>query len=202
MLRSLCGVLVIGLILGVSANAGADVYWADSVDGWTGAMQNYGGTAMDGTTTWWVTGVPDADVDTNGYAWDAIDQDWVAGWRGSGQASLTVYFDTPIQDGPGDDVLFHRYAGGSAAGSVWASSDGSSYTQIGALGSGTPGYFSDDWFDLGGLSDVQYIRVEREATGSGTGMFFDAVGAVPEPTTLILLAGGGWCALRRRGSCR
>ena len=59
------------------------VNWADNVTAYTSNIQNYGSTAMDATTEFWVTGMPDADTDGNGYVWDAGDSDTVAGWRSS-----------------------------------------------------------------------------------------------------------------------
>jgi len=161
------------------------VYWADSVDGWTGLIQNYGWTLMTEETTWWITGPPDADVDGNGYAWDAIDNDTVAGWRSTGSASITVEFIEAIRDVEGNDLVIKKYGGSSASGNVLASSDGISFVQIGTLGTGTPGWFTEDYFDLAGLVDnVHYIKLERVATGPGTGMFFDALGSVAQPPVI------------------
>jgi len=165
--------------------------WADDVPAWTGEIQNYAGTLLDETTTWWLTGPPDADVDGDGYAWGAGDPDYVAGWRGNDPgASFTVHFTESLVDTTGEDVVLYGYRGSKAAGSVWASADGLSFTEIGSLAGGEPGYLDELWFDLGGLTDVHFIRVLREANGSQTGAFFDAVGALPEPGALVLLAAG------------
>lgn len=165
------------------------VYWADEVSGWTGEVQNYGGEVMTEDTTWWLTGAPDADVDGNGYAWDPVDNDYVAGWRASGDASISAYFEVPVFDVGGPDLVIHKYAGANASASVWASSDNVDYVQVGEMGGGTPGYFTDVWIDLDGLvGEVHYIRVVREASGTKTGTFIDALGAPwsalsPEPVT-------------------
>jgi len=93
-------------------------YWADEVTRWTGDVQNYGGTLMGVSTEWWLTGPSDADVDGNGYAWDPGDNDYVAGWRATGGASVTVYFAEAIMDVPGDDLVIKKYGGPSALSSV------------------------------------------------------------------------------------
>ncbi len=168
------------------------VYWADEVTEWTGNMQNFGGQLMTDETTWWLTGAPDADVDQNGYAWDPVDNDYVGGWRscgGSGDESFTVRFEVPIWDVDGPDVVIHEYAAPGGSASIWASSDGADYVQVGDFGGGTPGYFIDEWIDFDGLvADVHYIRVVREASGPQTGTFIDALGApssalTPTPVT-------------------
>jgi len=167
------------------------VNWADNVTAYTSNIQNYIGTAMDVTTEFWVTGVPDADADGNGYAWDASDSDTVAGWRSSApNESLVVHFDTGLVNIPGDDLSIYMYGGPSASASVWVSADNATYVQVGALGGGVTGYLRQEKFDFDGfVSDVYYVKVERIANGSGTGMFFDAFGGVsiPEPGTITLL---------------
>lgn len=179
-------------VVGASHGALVDgVYWADEVTDWTGDVQNYGGELMTKDTAWWLTGPPDADVDGNDYGWDDVDNDYVGGWRASGGASITVYFEVSIWDVNGPDFLIHEYAGPNASASVWASSDNLEYVQVGELGGGTPGYFTDDWIDLDGLvRNAHYIRVIREASGPQTGTFIDALGApwsalIPEPVTGI-----------------
>jgi hypothetical protein len=205
--------------------------WADSVPVWSGNVQNYAGVLMDAGTTWWLTGISDSDVDENGYAWDEVDNDYVAGWRSSGTASITVYFDTALDDILGDDLVIHIYGGSKSSGtasitvyfdtalddilgddlvihiyggskasaSVWASSDNVSYTDICSIGGGTPGYFRDEVFDIGGAIDnVHYIRVDREVSGSKTGMFFDSFASVPEPATMLLLGMGVACLRRKK----
>jgi hypothetical protein len=147
--------------------------WADSVPVWSGNVQNYAGVLMDAGTTWWLTS--------------------------SGTASITVYFDTALDDILGDDLVIHIYGGSKASASVWASSDNVSYTDIGSIGGGTPGYFRDEVFDFGGAIDnVHYIRVDREVSGSKTGMFFDSFASVPEPATMLLLGMGVACLRRKK----
>lgn len=184
-----------------TANAGYEEYvWADSVEGWTGNIMNFGGELISWETTWWLTGLPDADQTDplNGYAWDSEDYDHVAGWKmPPASDSFTVKFDTLIQDGAGDDVLVVGYFGPNYESSVQASSDGIDFTEIGTIGSGQPGYLEDCWFDLGGLTDVQYIRVERVSTSALSGGFVDAIGAVPEPSSVLLLLPGVLFAVRR-----
>ncbi len=189
--------------------------WADSVVSHTDKIQNYGGDFMDPTTEWWVTGKSDADVNGNGYAWDeGIDQDYVAGWRANAPGeNITVGFNTGLADMAGNDLAVHMYGGPNAIASVLGSVDGVFYTQIGSIGSGTPGYFRDEEFDFDGKfsGDVQYIKVLREANGANTGMFFDSFASapasvIPEPMTLVLLASGGllmigrWLVTRRRAA--
>jgi hypothetical protein len=207
------------------------VYWADDVPAWTGAVQNYGGELMTEETTWWLTGSSDADVDGNGYAWDEGDNDYVAGWRSSGSASLTVYFHLAIPDIDGPDLIIHEYGGSSALASVWASPGDVDYVQVGTWGGGTPGWFEDVEIDFDGLLDsARYIRVVREASGPQTGTFIDSfamvadwktprlspdgqfvqpervepVGHTPEPTTagMFLLGAAVLCCSRRLVSRR
>ncbi len=211
-MRKFCvtGGLVVGLLAYATiACAAPTINYADSVVSYTNKIQNYGEEKMTDSTTWWVTGESDADADGNGYAWDAGDPDYVAGWRaGATNQYITVKFDVGLPDVIGDDLVIHLYSGGKANASVWASTNGDSYINIGSIGSGTPGYFRDEVFDFDafGLNDVHYVKVNREAVGSGTGMFFDSFAstAVPEPTTFALLALGGllvaarWMVVRRR----
>ncbi|MGD8453358.1 MAG: PEP-CTERM sorting domain-containing protein [Phycisphaerae bacterium] len=198
-------VLAIALVVncvGAASAAYEDCVWADSVEGWTGSIMCFGGELMSSETTWWLTGAPDADQSDppNGYAWDAEDNDYVAGWKmPPASDSFTVKFDTLVQDGAGDDVLVVGYFGPNYGSSVQASSDGTNFTEIGTIGGGQPGYLEDCWFDLGGLADVQYIRVERVSTSSLSGGFVDAIGAVPEPSSTLLLLPGILFAVRRRG---
>ncbi len=198
-------VLSVVVLSGLAASAGAAVIngqnWADSAYEYTTNIQNYGGTAMDAATEWWVTGVSDADVDGNGYAWDAGDNDYVAGWRSNSSGEyIVVEFDIGLADQAGDDLVIHMYGGSKAEASVWGSTDGTSYTQIGTIGSGMSGYFRDETFDFAGLfgSDVHYVKVLRQANGSKTGMFFDSFASVPEPATMALLICGGAAVLIRR----
>jgi hypothetical protein len=191
MMNKLAIVLAMGLMVGLAAQAeahwaewrGAMYYWADEVT-WSGAIQNFGppGTVMDETTRWWLLGAPDADPNDDDY-WSGSEPDYLGGWKGNDPgASLTFYFNAPIQDLPGDDVVVRGFRGPSAEGSVWASSDGVKFMQIGTITSGTPRQFENFWFDLNGtgLTDVHYIELRRVANGSTTGAFFDAVGVVLE----------------------
>lgn len=209
-LSNVCKIVGLSLViclstLAVSASAAIidGQNWADSVSTWSGSVQNYGGTLMDADTTWWLTGPSDSDVDENGYAWDdGVDNDYVAGWRGAGSAYITMYFDTALDDIQGDDLVIHLYGGSGADASVWASSDGSSFTNIGSIGGGTPGYFCDEVFGFNGLVDsVHYVRVDRIASGPGTGMFFDSFASVPEPASMTLLVFGS-LGLLSRYRCR
>ena len=73
------------------------------------------------------------------------------------------------------------------------------YIQIGAIGAGMVGYFDDLGFDFAGLvDDVHYVKVVRESAGPQSGRFIDAVGGVPEPATMLLLACGSLGVLLRR----
>ena len=210
-MRKFCmtGGLVVGLLAYATIADALTIdgqYWADSVEDYTGNIQNYGGTYMTLATECWVTGESDADVDDNGYAWDAVDNDYVAGWKSNAPSEhIIVKFDAGLTDIVGNDLVIRMYGGSIASASVLASVDNESYTEIGSLGSGTPGYFRDEEFDFDGLSGVHYIKVDRGANGPQTGMFFDSFAStVPEPTTLAmlalcgLLAAARWMVVRRR----
>ncbi len=176
--------------------------WADEVFDYSANIQNYGGELMGPTTEWWLTGPADCDVNGNGYAWDAVDQDTVGGWRG-GQPNetFTMFWETAIPDLPGDDLTIHLYSGPGAGADVFASVDGTQFERVGTIGGGTPGYLREEAFDFAGvfMDDVQYIKVARTASGPQTGMFFDAfAGNVPEPSSLLLLSVAAF-GLRRRG---
>ncbi len=199
-------------VVGLSGPAGAAVFngqnWADSVYEYTTNIQNSGlGVpaelmSADPSNQSWVTGVSDADVDGNGYAWDAGDNDYVAGWRANAPGEyVIVNFVIGLEDLAGDDLVIHVYGGPSASANVLASTDGNSYTQIGTIGSGTSGQFRDETFDFAGLlgDDVHYVKVLRAANGAQTGIFFDSFASVPEPATMVLLiCGGAGLFLRRR----
>lgn len=214
-------VLVMALLGGFAASLNAAVIngqnWADSVSDWSGGIQNYGKVSWNdqggSPSTWWVTGDPDADVDGNGYALDAVDNDYVAGWRFTGDAHFTLFYETALVNMPGDDLSVKVYGGSKCKATVLGSTDGVVYTQIGIIAGasgqfpGTSGRFHAEGatgldkyitLDFGTLDDLHYIKFERSAAGSGSGMFFDAVGSVPEPLTIVLLACGGLRVLSRR----
>ena len=171
-----------GVVLGLAPAAAEiidGVNWADQVSDCTANIQNYGGVLVGPDTEWWLTGPPDADVNGNGYAWDAIDQDTVAGWRASNPAEcVTMYWEGGLPDLAGDDLLVHFYAGPYAQADVLASVDGATFRLVGTIGGGTPGYLREETFDFDGLFDecVHYVKVLRLATGPQTGVFFDAFG--------------------------
>jgi len=205
--KTLAMVAIVAAATAASANAGiiGNTNWADSVFDYSSNIQNYGGTLMTEATEFWVTGLSDADVDGNGYAWDAGDLDYVAGWRSNAPGEYIILeWNTGIPDLVGDDLTIRLYGGPSASASVFASTDGTEFTQIGTLGGGTPGYLRDESFDFAGMlgDDVYYVKVERIANGPQTGMFFDSfAGAVPEPSTLALLGVGILGLIRRKRSC-
>lgn len=178
------------------------VNYADDVTEYTSNIQNYGGTLMTDSTKWWVLGQPDADADGNGYAFDSGDPDYVAGWRSAAPGEyITVHFNIGLANVVGDDLSIWLYGGPNANASVLASINGVNFTQIGSIGGGTPGYFREEKFDFGGLSDVHYVKVLRVASGPKTGMFFDAFGGVPvpEPGTMVLWFTGGLMGLLAYG---
>jgi len=194
-------ICLMALQMAVTAGASqAATRWTDAVvPGWTGGIQNFGQTAMTEETTWWLTGPSDCDVDGNGI-WDPVtENDYMAGWRAGGAASFTVAFSEAVEDIDGADLVIHLFSGSSALGNVLASSDGSTFVQIGTVGAGTPKHFRDEYFDFDGLIDnVHYIKLERVDAGPNTGAFFDSFAAVPEPGTIGLMMLGAAAALRRR----
>ncbi|MGD8453338.1 MAG: PEP-CTERM sorting domain-containing protein [Phycisphaerae bacterium] len=205
-MRKMASTLALAATLLAAATTTAEIIdgvnWADEAVAYSANIQNYSGVLMDETTEWWPTGPADADVDGNGYAWDAVDQDTVAGWRSVAPGEyITLYWETGIPDLPGDDLAITLYGGPSAEADVLVSVDGDVFTSIGTIGTGTPGYFRDEGFDFGGLltGDVHYAKVLRTASGPQTGMFFDAfAGVVPEPGSLTLLILATFALARRR----
>ena len=190
----------------VAANASVigDMNWADSVEDYSSKIQNYGGTIMTSSTEFWLTGPSDADCDSNGYAWDSGDPDYVGGWRSNAPNEyMVVKWETAIPDVAGDDLTIRLYAGPATSANVLASVDGMDFTQIGTIGSGTAGYLEDVMFDFAGkfANDVHYVKVLRVGNGPNTGIFCDSfAGVVPEPTTLTLLGCGVIALIRRRCS--
>ena len=174
-------VITIALILATPALA--DVFdglnWADEVVDHTPNIQNYNGLTMDEDTQWWLTGPPDCDQNGNGYAWDAVDVDTVAGWRSTyPDEYVTLYWQAGLPDLAGDDLYIVLYGGPFAEAEVFASVDGVVFELLGTISSGTPGYLREEGFDFAGLFDtcVHYVRVLRVTSGPQTGMFFDAFG--------------------------
>ena len=203
--------------------------WADSVVHYTEHIQNSGfvpggsgseAQTMAPSTTWWVLGPSDADVDPNGlgngYAWDPCDMDYVAGWRlpspQHAHQEIVVKFDIPLDDAPdANAVVINMYCGPYAEASVWASADNNpdNFVRIGTLAGvdggipGTPGYFHDVRFNFTGtfegtpysINNVRYIKVHREATFGGTGLFIDSFASaeVIKPTSRAEVAFYGWC---------
>ncbi len=170
--------------------------WADSLAAWSGNIQNYNGTATGADALAYVLSSPDSDVDGNGYAWDAGDNDYVAGWKGTGDASFTLHFETALLNIDGDDLAVKVHGGPNCRADVYGSVDGSGFELIGSIAGakghipGKPGFFHDPGatgldryvtLDFGILDNLHYVRFDRVVSGQGSGMFFDAVGSVPEP---------------------
>lgn len=168
------------------------VNWADDVNNYSVNIQNFFGTKMDASTEFWVTGAPDADANGNGYAWDEVDPDYVAGWRGGASGEfIIVHFDIGLVDVSGDDLTIRCYGGPKTNCTVLASTDGANYTEIGSIEGGTSGYLSNETFDFDSqfAEAVHYVKVLRVMVGKDSGTFFDAFGgtSVPEPGTIVLL---------------
>ena len=182
-MRSILTVASIAVVVAASASSvsAESIYWSDEAVDYSSNIQNFAGTLMDASTTWWVAGAPEGDTG-----------DFVGGWRSNAPGEyIVVRWDTPIADMAGDDIVIQLFSGGKAGADVFASVDGIDYTQIGTLGKGTASEIRQEWFDLDGqfASDVSYVKVVRTANGQGAGMFFDGFGAaVPEPATVALLA--------------
>ncbi|MCK5272189.1 MAG: hypothetical protein KAJ52_06410 [Sedimentisphaerales bacterium] len=208
------------IIVGVFSDSAVAGYvrgrnWADSVVSYTEYIQNSGfvpgseAELMAPSTTWWVLGPSDADVDPNGtgngYAWDPCDMDYVAGWRYPNQPhqEIVVEFDISLDDvSDANSVVIHMYCGPYAEASVWAATDDDpdNFIQIGTIAGvedgipGTSGYFYDARFNFT-IDNVRYIKVHRETSFGGTGMFFDSFASadVIEPTSRAEVAYYGWC---------
>jgi len=175
------GVVTVTAVTAPSASAeiidGAN--WADEVVEYSANIQNYDGFLMDEDMEWWLLKEPDCDVNENGYAWDPVDQDTVAGWRTTDAGEYVVmYWEHGLLDRSGDDLSIILYGGPFADAEVSASVDGVVYRLIGTIGGGTPGYLREETLDFAGLFDtcVHYVQVLRVASGPQTGMFFDAFG--------------------------
>lgn len=190
----MAGAAMLTAALGAEAAIVGSYNWADRVEGHSGLIQNYAGTLITPGTEFWLTGPGDADADSNGYAWDPGDPDYVGGWRSNAPSEFIIMqWDQGIPDLIGNDLIIRLYSGPSASANVLASVDGTVYEAIGTIGGGASGYLSEVAFDFGGLlsGDARYIRVERVGNGPQTGMFFDAfAGVVPEPASLTLLGCG------------
>jgi len=232
-MRKFCvtGGLVVGLLAYATIACALTIdgqNWADLVVEYTSSdtdgdgiddvgIQNFGRELMsEHDSTQWVTGKSDADPNGNdhfGYG----EPDNLGGWRDvDADQHIIVEFYDGLADVAGNDLVIRMFCGNIANASIWGSVDNSdgSYTQIGSIVGhngevpGKPKYFYDAEFDFNpcGLDDVHYVKVERITTGSGSGMFFDSFAstAVPEPTTLALLALGcllmtaRWMVIRRR----
>ncbi|MBN2216436.1 MAG: hypothetical protein JW719_03570 [Pirellulales bacterium] len=145
--------------------------WADEVANYSDAIQNYGGIVMDESTTWWLTGPPDADAG----------HDFVAGWRSDAPNEyIVMHWTTPLDDRPGNDLVIRMYGGLKASADVLASVDGETYLGIGTLSGDALYTFQTQSFDFDGrLGDgIAYVKVPRVGNGPQTGMFFDAFGSV------------------------
>ena len=164
-------------------------YWADVVVDWSDDIQNYNGTRMDESTTWWLTGPSD---------------DAVAGWRSRGPDEfLIVGWSTGLLDVEGDDLTIRLYSGSEAQGRVSASTDGVNYIEIGTIGGGTPLVFREESFDFAGLFDdpVYYIKVERLSDVPSSGVCIDSfagMAVIPEPATMCLLGLGAVSMLSKK----
>lgn len=195
------------------------VNWADRTVSFTDKIQSWADGYCGGpgpsfmepntpSTTWWVLGPADADANGDMYAWDFTlgDRDFVAGWR-TGSAlhadqEIIVEFDAGIEDVPGNDLVIRMFCGPAAKASVWASTDGFTYTEIGTIEGdlnsvpGMGGFLYDAFFDLNGLfaDDIHFVRVVREVTAAQSGMFFDSFSSayIHTPSSPSEVSQYGW----------
>ena len=145
--------------------------WADEVEEYTSVIQNYGSVLMTSSTTWWLTGPPDA----------SLAEDYVGGWRTDAPNEyIVMHWLTPLDDRPGDDLEMVLFSGPLAGADVLASVDGENYVNIGTIGGGVSGVFRTESFDFDGLlgDGITHIKVQRTANGPQSGIFFDAFGSV------------------------
>ena len=177
--------------------------WADTVEDYTANIQNFNWVLMDSSTEWWLTGGPDATSNPPA----GIVNDYVGGWRGDFAGEYIIMeWNTPLVDLSGDDLIIRLFSGGKTVtnnifANVLASDDGTNFVNIGTIGKGSSLVFRNETFDFAGQfsGGVSHVKVERVATGSGTGIFFDAFGSVPEPgSILFLLTGIGSLVMYRR----
>ncbi len=212
--------LLVALSVGtVQARYIKGINWADSVFSYTNKIQSWadgycggpGSVFMDSNTpatTWLVLGPSDADGNNDMYAWDFSegDMDYVAGWRSGSPAhadqEIIVKFDTALEDVDGNDIVIRMFCGPIAEASIWASTDGNTFLQIGTLAGqlnqipGRGGYLYDAFFDFNSLfsADINYIRVFRTVTAAQSGMFFDSFSSayVDSPTDCNEVGLFGW----------
>jgi hypothetical protein len=134
--KTVSGIALVSLVLCMlsaelsSAALVSGQNWADTMAAWSGNIQNYNGTETGAIAAAYVLGAPDSDVDGNGYALDACDNDYVAGWKGIGDVSFTVYFETALLNIDGDDLAVKMYGGPNCQADVYGSVDGSSFEMI------------------------------------------------------------------------
>ncbi|MBN1590072.1 MAG: hypothetical protein JW888_11195 [Pirellulales bacterium] len=151
-----------------------DQNWADDVEIYTENIQNYAHVLMDDSTTWWLTGPPDATQT----------DDFVGGWCANAPGEyIVMHWASPLVDLPGDDLVVRLFSGPAASAEVLASVDGVTYTSIGTLGGGTPLAYREEMFDFDErfAGDVSYVMLQRDANGPQTGVFFDALGSTVVP---------------------
>lgn len=214
-------ILLVILALGgtIQARYIEGINWADSVFSHTDKIQSWadgycggpGAALMEPNTpatTWLVLGPSDADRNGNMYAWDFDDgdKDYVAGWRTGSPAhadqEIIIKFDVGLRDIVGNDVVIRMFCGPIAKASVWASTDGNDFLQIGVIEGqlnqipGIGGYLYDAFFDFDGrfAGDVHFVRVFREVTQPQSGMFFDSFSAayIDEPDNCNEVGLLGW----------